>query len=181
MPTVYRVLPDLDHFQCITTDDIDTIMAYSFDGTVVGDTWRPPLVYSPYSNKSAGDFWGSFGNNAIFSVTKIAATKIVTFLDQSCETLPIVCEGQTLLLCNVVHVINCLDTTCSHHKAGLPHWIEKYVFHPRRFEYSLFKIPETAMSEVLCVEGLVAPEDEFKGTVEMLGLKGLRFQKLWTD
>ena len=44
---------------------------------------------------------------------------------------------------------------------------------------SLFKIPELHKSEILTVEGLLAPEDEFKYNVEQKGLKGLIFEQIW--
>jgi hypothetical protein len=113
-------------------------------------------------------------------VTLKAATELCTFIDQSCEGLPLECDGETFLVCNVTCVVNALNQKQSRHKEGLPHWIEEYVFHTQRFEYSLFKIPETALGEVLCVEGLSAPEDEFKGAVEKYGLTGLIFKKIWT-
>jgi hypothetical protein len=114
-------------------------------------------------------------------VTLRAATDLVTFIDQSCEGLPLKCDGEDFLVCNVTCVVSALDQKQSSHKEGLPHWIDNYVFHPHRFEYSLFKIPETAMREILCVEGLAAPEAEFKGAVEKHGLKGLNFKQIWTS
>jgi len=46
---------------------------------------------------------------------------------------------------------------------------------------TIFKIPQTRQSEVLVVEGLKAPEEEFRYTVEKSGLKGLLFTELWLD
>lgn len=181
MPTVYRVLTDPDEFQSVRADDVKSVMQYRFDGSRIADAWVPPSAYSPYPTKPEGDFWMCFSKNNIFGVTEEAAPSIVTFLDQSCEALPLHFGERTLLLCNVIFVLNCLDEDKSRHKPGLPHWIEEYVFHPQRFEYSLFKIPQTRLSEVLCVEGLVGGDDGFKATVERLGLRGLRFQELWSD
>jgi hypothetical protein len=181
MLSVYRVVPDLDNCQYIMADDVETVMRFRFDGTPIGENkWGPPAAYRANPKKPKPDFWGCFANLAAYAVTQEAAPKVVTFLDQSCETLPLECDGVRLLVCNVTCVVNALDEKQSRHKEGLPHWIEEYVFHPNRFEYSLFKIPETAMSEILCVEGLVAREDEFKGTVEKHGLKGLKFKKIWS-
>ena len=179
MPTVYRVLPDPDEFQSVLADDVKSVMQYRFDGSTIGEAWQPPVVYSPFPTKQEGDFWSCL--SCTFAVSKDAAPSIVKFLDQSCEVLPLPLGDRTLLLCNVTFVLNCLDEIKSRHKPGLPHWMEEYVFHPHRFEYSLFKIPQTSMSEVLCAEGLVDGDDGFKATVEKLGLKGLRFQELWSD
>src|SRR5262249_42527274 len=108
------------------------------------------------------------------------ASKIVSFLDQSCEPLPVECETEQFLICNVTCVVNALDKSRTIYDGPLPYHIEQYAFHPHRFEYSVFKILETAMTEVLCVEGLVDPNDEFKGTVERERLTGLRFMEIWS-
>lgn len=181
MSTVYRVLTDPDEFQSVLADDVKSVMQYRFDGSAIGEAWQPPAVYSPYPTKQEGDFWGCFSNRSVFCVSEDAAPSIVTFLDQSCEVLPLPLGDRKLLMCNVTFVLNCLDEDKSRHKPGLPHWIEEYAFHPQRFEYSLFKIPQSSMSEVLCVEGLIGGDDGFKATVDRLGLRGLRFQELWSD
>jgi hypothetical protein len=181
MISVYRIIPDLNNYQYIMADDVGAVMKFRFDATSIGKDWEPPSTYLANPKKPKPDLWGCFSNLAVFAVTQMIAREIVTFLDQSCEGLPMECDGAKFLLCNVTCAVNALDHKQSRHKEGLPHCIEEYVFHPHRFEYTLFKIPETAMSEILCVEGLAAPEDEFKGMVEKHGLKGLKFTKLWSD
>jgi hypothetical protein len=181
MVSVYRVVPDVDNYQSLQADDIAAVMEYRLDGTPIGDAWAPPNVYvfSPKAKK--GDFWGCLFCPAAFAVNTDTTILLNNILEQSCEMLPLQVEDHDeLLLWNVTCVVNCLNKKASRHREGLPHWIEEYVFHPHRFDYSLFKIPETSLSEVLCVEGLAAPEDEFKGAVEKHGLKGLKFKKIWT-
>ena len=180
MLSVYRVILDFDNYQYIMADEVEALTKYRFDGTSVRNDWEPPSIYRANPKKPTPDIWGCMPFGAVFAVTLKAATELVTFIDQSCEGLPMECDGDRLLVCNVTCVVNALNKKQSRHKRGLPHWIDEYVFHPHRFEYSLFKIPETAMSEVLCVEGLAAPEDEFKGVVEKNGLKGLEFKKIWS-
>jgi hypothetical protein len=180
MLSVYRVIPDLNNYQYIMADDVGAVMKHRLDGTSVRNDWEPPSIYRANPMKQKPDIWGCMLFGAGFAVSLNAAKALVTFIDQSCEGLPMECDDERFLFCNVTCVVNALDKKQSKHKDGLPHWIEEYVFHPHRFEYSLFKIPETAMSEVLCVEGLAAPEDEFKGMVEKLGLTGLNFKKVWS-
>lgn len=90
-------------------------------------------------------------------------------------------EGRKLFLFNTTNVISCLDKKKSVYDHEAPSLIEKYVFHAKRLNFSLFKIPETAGGEMLTVEGLASPEDEFKPIVEKMGLKGLIFEKIWGD
>ena len=181
MPTVYRVLTDPDVYRSIRCDDMKSIMQIQFDGSPIGDGWSPPPSYVPFPRKKAGDFYGCYSNDSLFAVTKDAAALLATFWDQSCEMLPIPSDNDALLLCNVTLVVNCLDEKQSSHKPGIPHWIDTYVFHSQRFEHSLFKIPQTCMSEILCVEGLPGGDDGFKKSVDNLGLSGLRFEEIWTD
>lgn len=188
MATVYRVLADPQEYQELRAANVDDEARYRFDGTPLIDIWDPPVVYFPHPTMKEPDFWSCFCKRSIFGITADVAEKIVAFLDQSCELLPLSCElpplcgaNREISLCNVTNVVNCLDSRKSTQVPDIPWWFTEYVFHPDRFEYSLFKIPQTRMTELLCVEGLVARSDEFKGTVERLGLTGLRFQKLWTD
>jgi hypothetical protein len=186
MITVYRLLPDINNFQSVLTDDIDAWPS-SFDGNPIGKSWKSPPCYPENLMKPRPDFWPcvmpatfALASNALG--LKGRARPIVTFLDQSCEVLPLKCEGVgKLLLCNVTHVVNCLDKTKSEPFPDMPGQFLRLVFHPKRFGYSLFRIPETRMGEILCVEGLSDPEDEFKATVEKLGLTGLRFKRIWSD
>ncbi len=181
MTTVYRVLCDSENYQHILSDTEDLVQKYNFDGYPIGDKWNPPQANSPYPLLKVGDYWNCFAGSMLFGVTYETACRTVKFLDQSCECLPFNLRDQKFFACNVTEVVNCLDKVNSKHKPDNPLWFDEYVFHPKRFSYSLFKIPDTRQSEVLCVEGLAAPEDEFKGTVEKLGLTGLIFQKLWSD
>jgi len=180
MLSVYRIVPDFDNYQYLIPDDASAAMKYRYDGTTINDAWEPPSVYRGNPQKARPDIWGCMSFGAVMAVPLGVATQLVGFIDESCEGLPLECDGEKFLLCNVTCVVNALDQQKSRHKEGLPHWIEEYAFHPHRFEYSLFKIPETAMGEILCVEGLTSPEDEFKGTVEKYGLKGLKFKKVWS-
>ena len=98
------------------------------------------------------------------------------------ELLPLPYQGQEYTLLNVTECINCLDeehTEWVYH-LGTKIQIAKYVFHPDRFsESTIFKIPQTRRGEILTVEGLKDPEDEFKYVVEKEGLKGIEFEMLW--
>ena len=182
MPTVYRVGLNVDDYQSVLeSGDGGFPIRNRFDGRPIGSAWNPPECYIQNPKLKRPDFWSCFAVWFWFAVTKECAHKIVTFLDQSCETLPLPVEDSgELLFCNVTEVVNCLDKKQSEAKP-YPGTYKKYVFHPDRWNFSLFKIPETAPWEVLCVEGVTDPNDEFKGTVERLGLTGIKFQKLWSD
>src|SRR5207237_1673177 len=137
----YQVRPDYDAYQSIQIDDIEVIANFRFDGRPISDSWTPLKVYSRWPKLKKGDFWGCYFCPTLFAVAPEIAQRIITFLDQSCELLPVELEsGGELYLCNVTNVVNCLNSRDSQHKPGLPFWITKYVFNPRRFDFSLFMI-----------------------------------------
>jgi len=180
MTSVFRVVADVNNYQFVATDESAFTSTYPFDGTRIGRRWTVPcaFVYNPVS--ALGDFLGCFWLDAVFAVHERARRQVAIFMDQACEVLPLVVDDHRLNICNVTNVVNCLDVSRSIIDEDT-NSIERYAFVASRFNYSLFKIPQSRQSEILCVEGIAAPLDEFKGRVEKLGLTGLRFQKLWTD
>lgn len=182
MPTVYRVTPDWALFQSLAVVDPQALQPFQFNGEKVKAEWPTPRVRSTNTNLREGDFWGCFGNPSLFALSMIRTREIVSFIDQSCEVLPVTFEDERdLAICHVTYVLNCLDVPGSRFSPSEPKRLEKYVFKPHRFSRSLFRIPQTRESEILCVEDHVARCGEFKGTIETHRLKGLRFEKLWSN
>ncbi len=102
------------------------------------------------------------------------------------EILPLPFNGHEYGILNITDCVNCLDDVRSEWVLGKDTGkrirIERYVFFPDRFsESTLFKIPETRRGQLLTVEGVADPEQEFKPTVEKLGLTGLKFEPLWSS
>jgi hypothetical protein len=109
-----------------------------------------------------------------------------TILEMAGEILPLPHQNEPFQLMNVLECVNCLDreqTKWAYGKrTNARIGIEEYRFHTNRFsESTLFKIPETAMAEILTVTGLKGPEDEFKSIVERQGLQGLLFEEVWSS
>jgi hypothetical protein len=102
------------------------------------------------------------------------------------ELLPLPHEGREYTVLNVTECINCLDQDASqwslNPSTGERVRLVRYAFHRDRFSESpIFKIPETCRAEVLVVEGLLDPEDEFRSVVRRAQLRGLIFEQLWED
>ncbi|MEX1231153.1 MAG: hypothetical protein WEB58_12985 [Planctomycetaceae bacterium] len=184
MLTVYRIIGDVDNYQYFLPDDFDAVRTIKLKGNPIGEAWEPPPIYRANPQKKEPDFWDCTASSGGAFAIKKGNSKIpghlMSILEGSCELLPMECDGEHFLLCNVTIVLNALNKKESRHVEGVPSFIKEYVFHPHRLDTSLFKIPETVLGEVLCLEGLAAPDDEFKGMVEELGLTGLVFQKLWS-
>lgn len=181
---VYRVQNDVNRYQYFLPqyeEDWDRLV---MDGTPKSDIWTPPPVYVYKPRHKSGDFY-QFGAGML--ITNPQATEVLrTHLEMAGELLPLPFEGQIFNVLNVTECINCLDqdkTQWTYGESGKTRVeITEYVFHPNRFSESpLFKIPETCRGEVLLVEGLYDPEDEFRYVVEQHGLEGLVFEELWSS
>lgn len=182
MATVYSIWTD-DRFQSLEPTDTEAYLnlrrkSWKFDGFPVEDTWEPLEMYSRRPTLKKPDIWG-LANTIAFE--DAAAAVVQLCLDQAGEQLMLPFANRKLIVLNVTYVIDCLDKKRSKYDPDLPHMIDEYVFHGDRLDYSLFKIPETSTGEILTVEGLASPDDEFKPLVEKHGLKGLRFEKLWSN
>lgn len=146
-------------------------------------TWEPPsvFVFEPFLKE--GDFY-QFGNSKLIASPR-ATKALLGHFQIAGELLPLPHEGTEYTLLNVTECINSLHqerTEWHFYETGERGLIAKYAFHPDRFtESTIFKIPEMNSTEILVVEGLHDPEDEFRYAVERAELKGLLFEELWSD
>lgn len=180
---VYRIKHDFN-FQYFLPEDQSVWQTdlLIMDCRSKGKNWTSPKVFSYEPLLKAGDFW-KLGAGMLITTPK-ATDILLTFLEMAGELLPLFYQGQTFTILNVTECINCLDDTNTKwvygETTGAKIRIEKYAFYPDRFsESTIFKIPETHKGEILVVEGLKDPEDEFKYTVENAGLQGIIFEQIW--
>jgi hypothetical protein len=100
------------------------------------------------------------------------------------ELLPLPHKAEMLHVLNATECVNALDEDTTEwiygKTTGTRIGIRRYSFYANRLlEGPLFKIPETSATDILTIEGMKDPDDEFKGRVEQLGLTGLRFEEIW--
>jgi len=181
---VHRVRADVNNYQHFMLEDANVGLTelMVFDGTSKAENWTAPDVYiaSPRLKKSNfPDLWST----PTLMVDETALGQLEDLLERSGELLPVPYKDSMYYVLNVTECDNVLDentTQWLYEKGSGP--IKTYAFHASRFtESPLFKIPETCKSEILTIEGLKDLDDEFKGRVERLGLKGLVFEELWSD
>lgn len=182
---IYRVRPDVNKFQYFMLEDqtLELSDMMTFDGTPgKEETWVAPSVYIFKPKQKMGNFLALWGTDALV-VDETALEQLRDLLEMSGELLPLPYKDRLYHVLNVTECVNVLDdqrTQWLYEKGRPP--IKTYAFHKSRFtEAPLFKIPETCKSEILTFEGLKDADDEFKGRVERLGLKGLTFEEVWTD
>jgi hypothetical protein len=181
---VFKIQNDGNHYQYFLgrTNEDDEIL--QMDGTPKLESWKAPnvLIYMPKLKR--GDFFQFASNHLITSPRATEALR--NFLEMSGELLPVPYKGEEYTLLNVTECIDCLDQDkCEwllNKDTGERIYPLKYVFRRGWFtESPLFKIPESCAREVLLVEGMRNPDQEFRAVVERNGLKGLRYTLLWSD
>ena len=187
--TVFEVHCKVNDYQCLCLSDMGQAKRHEFyfDCEKREANWTPPEVYIRQPKLKRGNFFYFAGASGCFICDEPTRyhDELAELLETSGELLPLLHEGETFYVMNVLECINALDRDKSEwppqmkQKIGFP---QKYVFHRSRIpDTPLFKIPELSRWQILCVEDGPNAAYDFKRMVERLGLTGLYFEKLWTD
>lgn len=181
---VYEVNYDYD-FQSfvVKTDGLWKDGTLSFEAQPKAENWQRLEAITEDPHRPESDFI-NFIPGALLLGSAIEHMDIFSFCEMAGELLPVANNGREYQLLNVLECINCLDQEKTEWKytksSGKRMRILKYAFNKSMFpESSVFKIPENIASRIFTYEGLKDPEDEFKPTVEKLGLTGLNFELVW--
>jgi hypothetical protein len=182
---VHRVTLDVNNFQGFLPTDSKIWKTNILDLNCKpkGRSWNTLDVFIDNPVSERGNFFSLCAG--AFVTDGEARKKLLSILEMGGELLPINHKGETLHLFNALECVNCLNDEATSwiygEKTGAKIMISRYQFFPDRFsESTLFKIPETRLGEILTVSGIRDREDEFKGCVEDLGLKGIIFEELWS-
>ena len=185
---IYNVNADVDTVQtiCPSQDINNELFAkLNFDGYSKIDSWVPIefFVFNPLAKKA--NFF-SLTNSGAFACDKRAADCLWKFLDFGIELLPIYLDdGTELFIVNVIDCVNALDqknTVFDYYSDETRGRILKYVFHDNLFsESSVFKIPETANTQVLTYTGVKSPEEEFYTAYSDSKIEGLVFDVIYSN
>jgi hypothetical protein len=183
---IFRIRLNSNGFQSFLPKDANIWQTDALKMNCVSklSTWRSPEVYIHNPKIEKGNF--SHLCSGGFVIDAHAANELRTILEMAGELLPLNHEGFPFYLVNILECVNCLDAVQTEwvtgKTTGAKIRIKKYQFDKDKLsESTLFKIPETSAAEILCVTGLKDSEDEFKSRVEKAGLKGLIFERLWSD
>lgn len=181
---IYRVIEDVNSYQGFGIDDESVWQSnlLTFDCSPKVTTWMPPTVHIHSPKLKIGSFIYLCPGALVLNAE--ATDTLRDLLEMSGELLPLHFKNETYHVLNVIECANVLDDDATKWvygaSTGAKIGIQTYAFHANRLlESPLFKIPETCKAEILTVEGANDPEYEFKGRVERLGLKGLRFEQIW--
>jgi hypothetical protein len=185
---VFKVNPDVNHYQKFFLEDRDRVERWTEDPLLqfncdsLADRWQVPEVFILHPKLKVPDFW-SFEIPGVELVTTSRVIDLMsTIFTIAGELLEVRHAGNTLYLFNVLECLNCLDGKNSL-IPGRPNpelRPYRYVFHRGRFsDATLFKIPDDRFTCTFAIEDEGDPETEFKAAVEHHGLQGLDFKLLW--
>ncbi len=180
---VYRVKSDVNHYRWLIPEETgeELLILNTFDCCSRKRSWRPPYVSALDPALRMGDFLYYHPSVLLSSPNKFHMIR--PFFVAAGELLPLWFEGDPYTLLNITECIHALDeskTEWLRAPDGSKVEIRQYSFNPNMFtDSSLFKIPETCKGTVLTWEKDGNPENEFKAFVEVNGLTGLLFDKLW--
>ena len=175
MLTVYKLYLD-DQYQHLLIEDLEFIDKFRFEGKTLRKVWSPPAVYSPAPKLRVPDFWDLVPINSFALSQRLFST--LPLLQRTGELLPLKFEDSDVHVFNVTNVVDCLDKKKSVYNIDLAR-VKEYAFKPKRFSQSICRVPEAP--DLLAVEGLVPPEQELRAIVEKRKLKGLIFDKVWSE
>jgi hypothetical protein len=184
---IYQVKVDVNKYQYFLPSDEEIWKTdrLTFDCSPKLAEWTPPEVYVYEPKHRPGNFLSFLMGGALVCDPE-ATEALLDLLEMSGELLPLPYGGRTYHVLNVTECFNAIDEERTDWIIGeetkVRIGIRRYAFHRNRLpEVPLFKIPETCRGEILTVEGMKDPDDEFKPRVERLGLKGLVFKEIWRD
>ncbi len=174
MTAVYRVQCDVNRYRYVLPEDTQAISGLGYGLPVTG--WDTPqgYIYEPLLPSS--DFTDFGLISSWFATTAAVVARLSPMLEVAGQLLPLAVEDvdEPLQLLNVTETVNALngkESDIFRGPSGAVIRVKQYVFHRSRLpESSVFKIPETARSEVLCSSGRKDSHDEFKERVEEEGL-----------
>jgi hypothetical protein len=174
---VYEIRVDINRYQVLSPVIDEELSRLRTDGTPLSSTWTPPAVFIADDGALPGDFLSLVGSSLVTTPRGTNALKHILAGAGELRSFPF--NGVNYTLTNVTNIIDCLDVT----KSVTYPYVEKYVFDPcklRESRSSLFRIPQTRHVEILCIEGLLRPEDDFLRVTREHNLLGLKAVLLWS-
>lgn len=189
MVTIYNLEPASEQCQWIAPVDPDLIAsgALFFDGTPRMHVWKEHKFYVQNPLKNRCNFFLGLWGALVFDDAVMNEYLVRTHLELAGEILPIRLDsGEALNILNVTEVANALNHEATvfrkDRQSNSPMGVIQYAFSPMRLnQSSIFKVPETARTDVLTVSGRFPnPEDELYAAYSLSGLKGLNFREVWS-
>lgn len=182
---IFKIINDSNNMQIVAPTerakliDLDFL---NFDCNERLKDWGGLDVYVQNPKKPVKNFFSMPSGILVFDKQVLNACESI--FEMAGEILPIQVErGPELYILNILECMNGLDyenTQWDYYDDGTKGRILKYAFHEERVknESTLFKIPETAKTDIFCFSGLKDPKDEFYHIYHDNNFSGLIFEEI---
>ena len=190
MVTIYKICPDYEGYSLASTDTDAFLSQYSRLRALqrLRSEWKKLTFYvhDPVWTKEMDFYHLSTGIVAFRQ--RVYESNLGEQLDRCGDVLPAVREdnGEEFYVLNPLACFNCLNRamtklrTTPDGKTVVQ--IFNYAFHPNRIGgESVFRIPETHLTELYASSGVISPDEEFYHQYQANGFSGLKFNKLWAE
>ena len=160
--------------------------SFMFNGSSLKNSWTRPEVFSLQYGKTYYDLI-KMDMADIVLLSDSALQKLLPFIGESIESLPVNCSFGNFSLINTTKVIDAFDFIKSDYTvfrcnpttdSGKPNikFINKYSFRPEVLDENLyiFKVNDISVCPIFVT-------DKFKTLVEKLNLTGFTFKKIWSS
>ena len=181
---IYHVKADSNNVQWILPKGVEDNLldVLSFDCVSKKNQYNDISWYIHNPKDVKGNFYTGITGALVFDQI-VYDSELFTFFEMAGEIMPIHLEtGEELYALNVLECVNMLDKENSvydYYDDGSKGRILKYSFHKNRLsESSIFKIPETSRTQVLCYSDVHYKDDEFFYMYNELNFTGLVFKEL---
>ncbi len=176
---VFRLDADVNNYRGIVLACQNDVVEFNrrFDGTPMKAAWtgKRKFVFVPRA-KRKGDTPGLSSHIPVFNERSVEALRYL--LEPNGELLPMTCEGERYYLFNITRVVDALDEPGCDLKLfrdGSIMAVERYSFlEDRLIGEAVFKLPQELLSYPFCT-------DPFVQRVKAAGLKGFKFDLLWSS
>lgn len=160
-------------------DDLGALWAHLRHGTLMSDSWQPPPAYVTNAACPPPDAYVLPWLKG-FGFSQRAIELVGEDLNLAGELLPLSVSGEPVWFLNIITIPDCLDAdTSTFHLSGLP--ISYSFIRHRLPDGSLFRIPQTAGGEMLCLHEDGNPSRDFMARWMNAGLIGTQFLPVWNS
>ena len=180
---IYRILCDVK-FQQLFPEEEDFFRKYDFNGTPLGECWKPPKFYINDPLLEIGDFLHITPSVLCFR-EKVFHSEIGSLLGAAGEILEITIEGEseTLYILNPLIRYNCLNHEKLEYQnpfAKVFPMISKFAFYSSRIgDSSIFKLPDSPSVPTLCFQS--SDYENFYDLYHENSIRGLEFKEIWSE
>ena len=160
--------------------------SFDLDGRFLSEDWKSPEVFLTGASSNKTDFYGNSFSGLVFSpVSNDEDERIEFLLAQNGDVLGLSCSECELKILNILDYPNPLDEEKTEWNLSVPSKmklnITRYHFIPERLPFcGLFKMNGDHNIYVV-THPEVNPQDDFFQLYHQLGLKGLCFEKIWSE